>query len=256
MNNLITVSFRNDKILKNENLVSANEFSVKSISANDRRICAQVDLKTTEEFDEFVNALSGYIIKKYEPKLLKKTIKDVYPEIPDFTVNEIVKTKKDDDTAERKRVVGSILKDYFSKNDNGSIEGLVTFRLSEYKKMLYSLSEELVDEYYLTREYEDFLELLRYFISVQEIRPEKVYVCVNKYGMYGVLNEAREDITNRCAAEFLRGDEVRAENFDDLLISILITLAPKKIIVQNSENIKNKQLFETIESVFEKVEYE
>ena len=42
---------------------------------------------------------------------------------------------------------------------------------------------------------------------------------------------------------------------DDLLISMLISLAPKKIIVENKEKIKNEQLFETIEKVFLNVEY-
>ena len=73
--------------------------------------------------------------------------------------------------------------------------------------------------------------------------------------MYTVLDENNEDITEKCIADFGGVEETPYENFDDLLISVLITLAPEKIVIHNGENIKNRELFDTIKRVFGKVEY-
>ncbi len=255
MNNLIRVSFRNDKALASQKIVSQREFPIKTVFSDDKHTYTLVDFSNPEEFNEYIKALAAYIISRYESKILKRIITKNYPEIPYFTVNEIVKTKDDVDYHERAEVVENILKDYFIENKNGNVEGIVNFRFYKYEKILNALSEDLVDIYYLNREYEDFIELLRYFISVQDTRPRIIYLIANKYGMYTILNEKRQDITNRCLAEFLSSEDVRRDSYDDLLISILITLAPEKIVVENKENIKNKQLFETIEKVFEKVFY-
>lgn len=255
MNNLIRVSFRNDKALASQKVVSQREFPIKTVFCDDKHTYALVDLKNPEEFDKYIKALAAYIIGRYESKILKRIIKKNYPEIPHFAVNEIVKSRDDVDHRERTEVVENILKGYFRENKSGNVEGIVNFRFYEYEKLLNAISEDLVDIYYLNREYEDFIELLRYFISVQDRRPEMIYLIVNKYGMYTILNEKRQDITNRCLAEFLSPEDVRRDGYDDLLISILITLAPEKIMVENKENIKNEQLFETIEKVFGKVVY-
>ncbi len=255
MNNLIRVSFRNDKALASQNVVSRREFPIKTVFYDNNHTYAVVDLKKPEDFDKYIKALANYIINKYESKILKRIIQKNHPDIPHYTVNEIVKTKDEVDYNERVEVVENILKGYFKENKNCNVEGIVNFRFYEYKKVLNALSEDLVDIYYLNREYDDFIELLRYFISVQDSRPELIYLVVNRYGMYTILNEKRQDITNRCLSEFLRPEDIRNECFDDLLISIVITLAPKKILVENREYIKNKQLFETLEKVFEKVEY-
>lgn len=255
MNNLIRVSFRNDKALEHQRIVSQSEFPIKTVFCDNHHTYAVVDFKKPEEFDKYIKALALYIRNRYESKILKRIIAKNYPQIPHYTVNEIVKTKDDTDCRERAEVVENILKGYFNENECGNVEGLVNFRFYEYEKVLNALSEDLVDIYYLNREYDDFIGLLRYFISVQDERPELVYIVVNRYGMYTILNEKRQDITNRCLSEFLSPEDIRCDGYDDLLISVLITLAPKEIIVEQKENIKNKQLFETVEKVFEIVEY-
>ena len=135
----------------------------------------------------------------------------------------------------------------FSLDDND--------RKSVHYHVVIEETDELVDIYYLNREYEDFIELLKYFVSVQDSRPELVYIRVLSNGTYQIFDKNKNDITKKCLYEFSTADDMNDVSFDDLLISILITLAPEKMIVENSKNIKNVQLFETIERVFENVVY-
>ncbi len=255
MNSLIKLSFRNDKTLLNERIVSTRKFPVKTLICDKTRTYATVDLSDEKVFDDYIRNLSLYIIKKYENKILKRIIKKNYPEIPNFAISEIIDIKKDTDSKPRISLVEKILKTYFRDHKEGNVEGIVRFRFFEYKKLLRNLADELVDIYYLNREYEDFIELLKYFVSVQDSRPELVYIRVLSNGTYQIFDKNKNDITKKCLYEFSTADDMNDVSFDDLLISILITLAPEKMIVENSENIKNVQLFETIERVFENVVY-
>lgn len=255
MNDRIMVGFRNDKALQREQVMSEREFPVVKIFYDDNHTYAVIDMSNKDVFRKYIRALSRYIIDRYETKILKRIIAKNYPEIPHITVNEILKLKENENIAERRMVVEEILREYFSENNQGSVEGIVNFRLYEYKKILNSMAENMVDLYYLNREYDDFVELLKYFISVQTSRPELIFIIVNKYGMYNVLSDKRKDITKEVMADLVPPEEAENIAYDDLLISMLISLAPEKIIIENKENIKNQQLFETIEKVFETVIY-
>ena len=252
---MIKLSFRNDKTLLNERIVSTKKFPVKALICDKTRTYATIDLSDDKVFDDYIKNLSLYVIKKYENKILKRIIKKNYPEIPNFAISEIIELKKDTDPEPRLKLVEKILKTYFSDHKEGNLEGIVRFRFFEYKKVLRNLADELVDIYYLNREYEDFVELLKYFVSVQNCRPEVVYIRVLPNGSYQIIDKNKNDITKKCLQEFISSEEISDVSFDDLLISILITLAPEKMIIESRENIKNIQLFETIEKVFENVEY-
>ena len=249
------VGFKNDKMTGRAKIVSEREFPVTNIFYDKTHIYTVVDLSDNDEFFRYIVALSDFIIEKYEKKILKRIININHPEIPNISVAEIIKLKNDDGISERKSVVQNILKGYFLENDSGNIEGIVTFRLNEYKKLLDDLVENLVEEYCLNKEYDDFIELLRYFISVQSHRAEIVYIVVNDEDMYTVLDEKKHDITVEVIKDLVPQNEIKYVTYDDLLISMLISIAPKKIVINNKEKIKNMQLFETVEKVFDKVEY-
>ena len=249
------VAFKNDKSLKREKIISETEFSVTNIFYDKTHVYTVVDLSDNEEFSRYIRELSDFIIDKYESKILKRIINKSYPEIPTVAISEIIKLKSDEDLKIRKTVLENILKSYFLENDRGNVEGIVNFRLNEYKKILNNMAEKLVDTYYLNREYDDFVSLLRYFISVQSSRAEIIYIVVNDGAMYNVLDEEKQDITKEVLSELVPQNEIKYVTYDDLLISMLISIAPKRIVINNKEKIKNMQLFETVEKVFEKVEY-
>ncbi len=255
MNSCITVGFRNDKRLKNSEVLSANVFPVEDVYCDGSHTYAVLDTADKLLFERYITTLSDYIMEKYENKILKRIISKKYSDIPNVTINEIIKLKHEEDSSERRTVLTENLKGYFSENISGSVEGIVNFRLGNYKNQLNSLADEIVDIYYLNREYEDFIELLRYFISVQNERTDRIYIVVNKDGTYTVLDRKRKDITVEALSEIVTVKDAKELEHEDLLLSVLISLAPEKIIVENREYIKNKQIFETVEKVFEKVEY-
>lgn len=262
LNDRIRLGFRNEKALINEQILSEKEFLAEIIEESDERTKVYFAFGGNEIiFDRFITSLANYIIKKYERKLLKHILHTNFNELKNFKLQEIInyigelESDKELGYFARQKTVKNGLYDYFEEKNTANIEGLVVFRLNEYKRILNSVSERLLDIYMLNKEYEEFIGLLRYFVNVQTNRPNLIHIVVGDVGLYTVLNEKKEDITSECISDLVCPEELDVDNFDDLLISILITLAPEKIIVHNSEKIKNVELFGTMEKVFEKVIY-
>lgn len=212
--------------------------------------------------DKYLTVLSEYIIDRYETKFARQILDKNFEHLTQKAKREILKNIilfSDDKTIgydARKRIILTALYDCLKENKKFYLDGFISFRLREYEFMLYTLLEKLVDDYNKRKEYEEFIELLRYFVSVQSPRPALLNVVVNPDNSYSIYDENEKDITANCVTEFIESEVLLTENdYDDLLISVLITAAPKKIVIHNAENIKNDDLFITIKKVFERVEY-
>lgn len=262
MKDCIQLGVGNQTALKNRRFLFEKEFPVKIQTSNGPRATVTLRYgKNQTMLDAFFTTLAAYIIDTYERKLLKQRLQTQYDNLMPFQLQEIVgflpELEEDETfcTAARAQLVKNGLTTYFKEHEQASLEGLVTFRLKHYDALLNKVADRLLELYFMHREYEEFIDLLRYFVRVQDGRPQLVHLIVHPCSMYAILNEDKEDITAECVAEFAAPDEVCCENFDDLLISILITLAPEKIMVHNSGSIENDTLFATIHKVFDAVEY-
>ncbi len=213
--------------------------------------------------DSYLHVVAEYIIERYETRILRRILEEQYKELSLVQKREILKRVPcylDDPEVgygARKQTVVLSLYDYFKEESLMHIDGFVTFRLKEYEALLVQLAEKLAEDYLTMREYEEFIDLLKYFVNIQENRPDNVHICIEKAGGYRLLDHSGLDITAGSFADFVEGEVLLTEDvYDDLLISVLITLAPKEIVVHNKKAIKNKELFTTIERVFDgKVTY-
>lgn len=210
-----------------------------------------------------INVLTDYIIEKYEEKILSRIVNTNYCYFTSTEKKEILNIaliNLEEYNSEnilnnlymirRKNTILRSLMEYFESNEEINIEGFVTFRLQNYIKELESIIDKSVDDFLMEKEYQEFIKLLKYFVEVQEPKLKKIHIIAKANSGYVLLDEEYNEITNQCIRDFM--EEVREGelNFDDLLVSSLITLAPKKIVVHGHENMKNKELFDTIKNVF------
>ena len=262
MKNCIQLGVGNQTALISGRILFEKDFPIKIQTSNGPRATVTLRYgKNQDMLDAFFTTLAAYIIDTYERKLLKQRLQTQYDNLKPFQLQEIVgflPELEEDQTlcaAVRTQLVKDGLFTYFKEHEQASLEGLVTFRLRLYDALLNKVADRLLELYFMHKEYEEFIDLLRYFVRVQDGRPQLVHLIVHPCSMYAILNEDQEDITAECVAEFATPDEVCSDTFDDLLISILITLAPEKIMVHNSGSIENDTLFATIQKVFDAVEY-
>ena len=208
--------------------------------------------------DKVLNTLSEYIIERYEHKFINRILSEEYTYLSPKQKREVIRSISSisDDPVlgyrPRKQAVLLNLYDYLREDSFMLLDGFVAFRLKDYETLLSSAVARLVEECITRHEYENFIGLLKYFVNIQEPRPNLTHVYVLPDGRYELFSEQGENITKKCLQDFVDTDDIPENaNFDDLLISMLITLAPKNIVVHNHKEIKNKELFTTITRVFD-----
>lgn len=142
------------------------------------------------------------------------------------------------------------------ENKEINIDGIVTFRMKEFKEDIDSIVEKVIEKYMVEKEYNEFIKLLKYFVDVQESKLEEVHIMIDNNGDYIVKDEFGNDILNNLMDELYETKYTDTVSSEDLIISGLITTSPKKVIIHSVHNCKNKELMDTIKNVFEeRVEY-
>ena len=138
-----------------------------------------------------------------------------------------------------------------------SVEGFLIFRLKDYIKRLKQIVDQIVIEYLAEIEYSEFIQLLKYFVSIQEPKFKEIHIFPQSRKKYSLYNENNEDITQLCIEEFRSDMENLELNYDDLLVSSLVSNAPDKVIVHKVKEIQNKEMIQTLLQVFkERIEFD
>ena len=80
--------------------------------------------------------------------------------------------------------VQQCLQDYFSHYDYVNVDGLIRFRLRMWLKYLRKTLDLVVDDFLLEKEYQEFIKLLKYFVSLQDPKTKQIHVVLNEDGSY------------------------------------------------------------------------
>lgn len=209
------------------------------------------------------NVVSEIILNNWEKELLMDIIKQNYyyftPDEQRLIYQIALRhlnhgTESDDDSfvqyISRKALILQKLIEYLHSNDRLIVEGFIRFRLKDYIQELYGAADKAVDDYMLEKEYKEFIKLLKYFVEIQEPRLETVQVLVQTSGRFKLLDEKNNNISGEYLDGFLVETGDAEINYEDLLISALITIAPHTVIVHSPFNGLGDRAADTIKSVF------
>ncbi len=152
---------------------------------------------------------------------------------------------------ERTHYIEDKLYTFLKDSEVLSVEGFVNFRLKEYKERLSTAAEEAAAVYMAEKEYEEFISLLKYYVYMQPARMQLLHVVIGPEGAFRLYDSAFKDVTKRMKDE-IKNEDTGMLSSDDLLVSLLITLAPQKIVLHRAENFQNKNVPETVFKVFGK----
>jgi putative sporulation protein YtxC len=127
--------------------------------------------------------------------------------------------------------------------------GFVRFRLQEHWGDLFELVEAGFDDYLEDKQYQEFVELLRYFISVQETKHDLIHVVPSLDKHFHLYDECGEQILLDHLDAILNMEEQKCRE-EDYLVSALVTLAPRQIVFHRAED--RQALAQTIGNIFDK----
>lgn len=216
-------------------------------------------------------ALTEYIIEQYEPVLIRSIIRkqlgcsnpDELAAIEACCMQVLSGTHWElnmdgddrdhqaplEETARRKQKIADELKRYMEENRYLNLQGFVTFRLQAYWNELRDAAEFAMEEYIIDKQYRDFVELLKYFVSAQEAKVGLVHLLHREGYEFQLLDEYFNPLQTR------QGEKIVAEladvemNMEDMVLSTLLSVAPAQVIVHTGH--PEMQVVRTIETIFE-----
>ena len=93
---------------------------------------------------------------------------------------------------------------------------------------------------------------MKYFIDIQEEKMDLLRITITKQGYFVLSNENGDEIKNLNNEEIKNIAMEENLNNEDMLISAIMTLCPKKIeILDKLNNEKTKNIKEVVSSLFE-----
>lgn len=220
------------------------------------------DIKKIKRF--IADAISDIIVNQIDKKIIRRLIDKYYYYFNEKEKEEIQRIAYgilDDDINRetfkliKKEQIYLLVDEFLQENDKINIEGFVNFRLRDFIRELSEVTDRAVDEFMMQKEYNEFIGLLRYFVELQDSKINVLNIVIDEKGKFKLY-----DINNKPVdGEFINDVSIEVGDGDisdeDILISTLITIAPHEINIHSVNNLKNKEILETIKKVFyEKVE--
>jgi putative sporulation protein YtxC len=206
--------------------------------------------------------LAEYILKSYENMILEKIINRVCDGISKTDKDEIYRIVCSRLYAQqcengfgnrvelRRLMISSKISEFLRNTHTLILEGFVTFRLGEYVKRLEIEVERSVRQFFVEKQYEEYIQLLTAFVRMQVPKVPELHVFVLENGWYKVEGHSPFEIPE----DVIEGFGIKESNpvieDDDFMIGFLLTCAPVKIFIHNAASFRNKELLNTIRIVF------
>ena len=189
-----------------------------------------------------IDLLKDYIHKKYKDLNLKE-IEEIYNcSVSLFDKKEYF----------IKSTIMSKVNQYIRDNNYLDIEGFLKFRMKEFNKYIEMIGDIALEEYLIKRDQEEFIKVLRQFVSIQTSKISLIRICIKSDGEFDLYDEYGNKVENTDDEDIINLVMKENLNNEDFLISSLLTLCPQKIeILDLLNNNASFEIINTIEMIFD-----
>jgi len=188
--------------------------------------------------DLFLNKLSTLlsyaIIDLYEPQMIRKILDLNYfyfsSEEKKQIYNSCITNVNFSNSISMINIISNAFYNYFRNNKYVILEGFVNFRLKDYIKELDSIVDICVNKFIIDREYNEFIDFLKSYISLTPCVYDTVHL-IYKNQESTLLDSSKNVINfnNDLLNKKYLSDITFSSN--DFALNSLITLLPKKLYI-------------------------
>jgi len=209
----------------------------------------------------FCTAFSDFMIEHFEEDYIREKIKeDFYFEDPlqiesiyqycyfFLFLNEDHQTLNEHKIRERKSKIFKQCLKFLDEEKEFHLEGFIYFRNKEYLQELSEIIEYAIDEYILDKEYQDFIQLLKYFISIQESKISFLHVYHIRGQQFILFDQFGNPITDSEIEEHMKEWSEQPFGHEEVIVSTLLALNPKLMTV-HTDDIE-LPIIRTIQKIF------
>lgn len=196
---------------------------------------------------QLAEIVAEHIISLWEEELVKrrldKTYRGLLPEERSLILEKALSFMRCCDDSEslgllmrfgRKSRIAHRVLDHLLEHDMLILDGFVSFYLRDYLKEIQFAVDLAWEEVNNEREYNEFVKLLRYFVDSQPSRVLEVNLMMTGAGGFSMWDESGNSLDET----YVRGclEEIFTDDIstDDVLVSVLITLAPRRVVLHGS----------------------
>ena len=203
-------------------------------------------------YDNLSDYITDCIIKIYEPKIIDKFILSNYFYFFDSEQLEIKKNISllidSDINDRRKELIKLALKNYLSDNNTSMIlDGFITFRLKDYIEIIDYIVDLAVNNFLIKKEYFEFIELLRKYISKHESILNTVHLLY--FNNESILLDSNFNIIpNSFDINLLSFSDIEFST-NDYSLNTLLNILPKNLYIHLVDS--EDEFINTLKLIFE-----
>ncbi len=150
----------------------------------------------------------------------------------------------------RKNRMAHKILEHINQSEIIVIEGFINFCMQDYLTEIRFAVDLAIEELRNEKEYNEFVKLLRYFVDTQIPKSYEVNLMMDGKSVFYLWDADGTAIEENYMSYYLDDMLLDEINLDDVLISILITIAPRRIILHNVVEYAQSEAVEVIRKVF------
>jgi len=243
---ILSYPFSTKVKMQNETL-NSNEFFIFNI---DKHRLEELSL-----FNSLARLVQNIIYRLYMKELIETKVSNILQEFIQSDIDEVGNTVYDLLLDENyfeadKKIINDEIKDYLLENNTLMLDGYLRFRSKSFESLIDKIIEKVIMDIQMESEYEDFIEMLQYYLEAQIPKVDIVNVVIKNDGYY-LLDQKNKPIESPSIKSIIEEYSIDDISKADVLVSSLIVLAPNKVII-HLKNDNEKELMQILKKIFAK----
>lgn len=205
-----------------------------------------------------VDILSGilvqYIFKIYQPEIIGSIIGNLsgyYDYADRYNILDKTKLKlidHEENLPNYQKAAHIHIAELLQTQNQLNIEGFIVFRLKKYIFFLRKLVEEAMDDFLSEKEHAEFMRMLAYFVDMQEPRVDVVHIVQSDDNFF--LYDQSGNRYHFHDHESIMENITLRDEAEDVLIGMLISLLPEKVVIHDEQKGLITQLTDVLTELF------
>lgn len=200
--------------------------------------------------DKFSNIISTYIIENYERKIINMALKFDYfyfsKKEHDVICNStLINLNTNPNKIHKISALKKCIYNFNLSNQRYNIDGLVNFRINDYKIFISNILEQEVHNFVVEKEYIEYVALLREYIDYQTPQNNVVHLFYGENDKF-LLDEFGKLITTTSSKKYLSDISFSTNDF---ILNSILALMPEKLIIH--DNCDEDNFISFLKSIFQ-----
>lgn len=228
-------------------------FSCRKFKNYTNIIIHHLGINSSKFLSEISKILSYIVLDFYEDSIIKGMITSNYFYFSEFEQTIIQEMCIDnlnfDDSSIRLTKLSEAFYKYLSNNKSINLDGFVNFRLQNYIKYLDTVVDLCVNKFIIDKEYAEFVNLLKIYISTTEKKCNEIHLIYNNEESI-LLDEFKQIIDTKDSilnAKYLSDIKFSSNDF---ALNTLLTLLPQNLYIHLID--KEDEFIQTLKLIFDK----